>query len=266
MMIISGENHIEIISPLQSHTFLESWYELSDESHFWFQWRLKALMQQLDDLNFPIHQKLKVLDVGCGTGVVRSQIEAVTAWEVDATDLDYNALRHAKPGRGRIMYYDILERKVELKESYDVVVLFDVLEHIEQTQPFIKALLHHLKVGGYLLINVPAMQSLYSRYDEAVGHIRRYNKITLRDELLSFPLIVRNVRYWGLANIPILLARKLWLALSPGQKAEEVIQQGMKPPGRLVNDAFLYLMRLEMMLTNRPLLGSSVLMMGEKGR
>jgi SAM-dependent methyltransferase len=265
-MTTSGGNLIEIISPLQQHTFLESWYELSDESHFWFQWRLAALMRQLCDLDFPVHEKLKALDVGCGTGVLRSQIEAVTAWEIDVTDLDYAALRQAKPGRGRILYYDILEERAEMREQYDIVILFDVLEHIEHTQPFIRALLSHLKPGGFLLVNVPALQSLYSRYDQVVGHVRRYSEKTLLDEFRDFTLSVRDIRYWGLANVPIILARKLWLAMKPRGETDVIIQNGFKPPNQLVNEAFLRLMRLEMNVIGRLWLGSSVLMVGEKSK
>ncbi len=263
---MSNENSIEIISPVQPHAFLESWYELTDESHFWFRGRLDALMRQLSDLKLPIDEKLKALDVGCGTGVLRSQIEAMTAWDVDATDLDYNALRQTKPGRGRIIYYDILEERVELKEKYDIILLFDVLEHIGQTQPFIKALLSHLKVGGHLLVNVPALQTLYSPYDEVQGHVKRYNRKTLIDEFRNFSLIVEDARYWGMINVPIILARKLWLALSSAKNTAEIMQRGFKPPGSQINDALQNLMRLEMKIMKRPPLGSSVLMVAEKKR
>src|ERR1051326_4693625 len=202
-MTVSTENQIEIISPLQSHAFLESWYDLSEESHLWFKWRLEALLDQLRALNIPLDERLKVLDVSCGTGILRSQLEAATSLVIDATDLDYKALGRVKPGRGRTLYYDILEERAGLKESYDIVLLFDVLEHIEQTQPFIKSLLFHLKVGGLLIVNVPALQFLYSRYDEIAGHVRRYNTETLRDELPRFALTVRDIRYWGLINIPL---------------------------------------------------------------
>lgn len=258
------ENQIEIISPLQSHAFLESWYDLSDESHFWFKWRFAALLRQFHDLNFPLREKLKVLDVGCGTGVLRSQLEAATAWTVDATDLDYNALRRMKPGRGRTLYYDIFGENPKLKESYDAVLLFDVLEHIEQTQPFVKALLSHLKVGGFLLVNVPALQFLHSRYDDIAGHVRRYDLETLQDELRGFNMAIIDVRYWGLANVPLLLLRKLWLSLSPDRKNEEIIQQGFDPPSPWVNKLLLRIMKSELKLTSRPSLGSSVLMIGQK--
>lgn len=261
---MSGENSIEFLSPLQPYAFMESWYDLSDASHFWFQGRLAALQQQLKDLHFPTQKNLKVLDVGCGTGVLRAQLEAMTAWEVDATDLDYNALQHAKPGRGRILYYDILETKADLHEHYDVVMLFDVLEHIDATQPFIAALLQHIKPGGHLIVNVPALQWLYSRYDQVQGHVRRYNPTTLAQEFQAFPLQIKDTRYWGLVNVPLIWARKLWLAMARGQSNEEIFQQGFKPPSPSVNEALLRLMRLELSLMKRPFLGSSVLLVGEK--
>lgn len=263
---MTGETPIEILSPLQSYSFMESWYELSDETHFWFQWRIAALMSQLQELKFPVAENLRALDVGCGTAVLRSQLEDRTGWVVDAADVDYNALRHAKPGRGRLLYYDITDRKPEMHEFYDVIVLFDVLEHIENTKPFIEALLYHLKPGGHLLVNVPALQPLYSVYDKVQGHCRRYNKESLASEFKDFPMEIKQVSYWGLANVPIILARKLWLALTPEQNPEQLFQQGFKPPGTILNQALLRLMKIEMGLLNHPWLGSSVLMTCRKAQ
>ena len=225
--------------------------------------RLAATAQGFE---FPYAEKIE--SVGCGLwyGCVAFQLEAVTVWDVDATDLDYHALQHAKPGRGRILYYDILEAKTELREHYDVVLLFDVLEHLESTQPFIKALLQHIKVGGHLIVNVPALQWLYSRYDQVQGHVRRYNQTTLAQEFQPFPLAIQDTRYWGLTNVPIIGVRKLWLGLARGQSNEEIFQQGFKPPNHSVNEALLRLMRLELSVIKRPWLGSSVLMIGEKTR
>ncbi len=120
----------------------------------------------------------------CAAAACRSSGRcAPSTWTVDLGELDATALRHSRPGRGRTLHYDVTERRAELAGAYDVIVLFDVLEHIEHTAPFIDALLWHLKAGGHLLINVPALPRAQSRYDEAAGHVRRYTRATLPAEL-----------------------------------------------------------------------------------
>lgn len=256
---------IEIITPLQTHEFLDSWYELSDEKHFWFVWRLRAFLQQLKDLKIPTNSSLKVLDVGCGAGILKKQLEAATDWSVDATDLDYSALQKIENGRGQVFYYDVTTKYDEFKEKYDAILLFDVLEHIEITPPFIESLLFHLKKDGFLFINVPALQTLYSKYDEVAGHFRRYNTNDLPKEFTGFSLKAKDIRFWGLINVPLLFLRKQILSLFGKNKSEEkIIQQGFKPPNPLSNKILLELMKIETQLLKSPPFGSSVLMVLQK--
>jgi 2-polyprenyl-3-methyl-5-hydroxy-6-metoxy-1,4-benzoquinol methylase len=137
--------HVEMISNIREFSFVEGWYELTADSHFWFQWRLAALLKQLMRLEIPLTEPFKVLEVGGGTGVLRSQLERSTQWCVDMIDLDLSALVHAQPGGGRIMYYDICEEREPFVEAYDMVMLFDVLEHIPNTQPFLSSVIRHIK-------------------------------------------------------------------------------------------------------------------------
>jgi SAM-dependent methyltransferase len=257
--------HVEIVTPVQSHEFLDSWYELSDASHFWFKWRAKAFIRQLADLDIPLDQEWNVLDVGCGVGVLRKQLEIETKWNVSATDLDYGALQQAGEGRGTVMYYDITEKRPEFEKKYDAILLFDVLEHIEDTAPFIEALLFHLKKDGFLFVNVPAMQSLFSKYDEIAGHFRRYDTKDLPFEFSKFPIDTKDVRFWGLANVPILFLRKQFLSFFGKNKSDEqIIQDGFKPPNELINKLFVSIMNVETFLLKKPFLGSSVLWTGQK--
>ena len=216
---------VEIISDLQSYSFVRSFFELSDESHFWFEWRFHALLQQLKDAHAPLERKLKALDVGCGVGILKKQIESATPWDVDCADIDYYALQQIAEGRGRTMYYDILEKRQNFREAYDVVTAFDVIEHIQDTKPFIEAMLAHLKPGGVLSINVPALQFLYSRYDEVQGHVKRYDKRSLERVLSGFKLSLLSMRYWGAANVPLLLFRKLLLNRNRSGSADDILQR-----------------------------------------
>jgi SAM-dependent methyltransferase len=253
-------SHVEVITPLQNKPFMESWYELSDESHFWFRWRIRAFLAQLRDLNIPTEKYWNVLDVGCGTGVVRNQVEAETNWSIDATDLDFNALELSRPGRGRTYYYDINERHESMKEQYDAILLFDVIEHVEHTHAFVESLLFHLKTDGYIFINVPAGNYLFSRYDEVQGHFRRYTKPSLLREFEGFPTDVLDVRYWGMSNIPLAALRKVWLqAFAKGRSDEEIFKSGFKPPNSLVNKILAGVMQIESTVIPRPSIGTSLL-------
>lgn len=257
--------HVEIITPPQEYRFVEGFSELSSETHFWFQWRFRAFLQQCLDIGLDTETPMKVLDVGSGVGTLRTQIEDATKWTVDITDVDHASLQLSLAGRGRTFYYDILEKRADFAGKYDVIMLFDVLEHIEETRPFIEALLFHLKEGGYLFVNVPALSVLFSRFDEVQGHYRRYTVNSLKQEFKSSPLDILDTRYWGLGNVPFLLLRRFLLqAFSKNKTNEEIFREGFAPASGLVNGAFLSMMRLETKLTSRPPLGSSVLMAARK--
>jgi len=254
----------EMVSEIREYSFADGWYEIASESHFWFQWRLIVTLKQVERLGISRGAKLKVLDVGCGTGVLRNQIEGVTNWIVDGADIDITALSQAKPGCGKLMYYDIHDEREDFLEEYDVVILFDVLEHISDTQPFIRSLLRHLKPQGVLLLNVPAWQALYSRYDEVVGHVRRYNRSTLAAEFKGSDLRIDDMCYWGLTMAPLLAMRKLVLKTLTKHPTPEQIRRGFDPPGAMAHRLLKSVMRVETFLFDKPPLGSSLLLAGRK--
>jgi SAM-dependent methyltransferase len=241
--------------------FPSEWDSLTAPDHFWFQWRLRAALAQVRAAGIPGDRPLRVLEIGSGTGVLRDQIEGATSWVVDMADLRLAALESARPGRGRRLYYDVSDLHPDLVDSYDVVVLFDVLEHVAQTGPFVASVVRHLKPGGHLLVNVPAIQGLYSDYDRAAGHVRRYDRRRLEAEFDGTGLVVRATCYWGLSLVPLLLARKLLVQPS---RVASVIRAGFVPPGPLAHKALQALMGIETRLFRRPFVGSSLLLVGAR--
>lgn len=59
---------------------------------------------------------------------------------------------------------------------FDSIVFIHVLEHIENDSAALNHAYDLLKPGGCILIEVPALQCLYSQHDNMLGHFRRYTK------------------------------------------------------------------------------------------
>lgn len=256
---------IEIISTSRSSSFEEDWYDIATDDHFWLQWRLRASLGQIRALNIPLGAPLHALDVGCGRGVLRTQFEAATRWTVDSADLNRHALLNSVSGRGRTLYYDVLEEKQGLAAAYDIVLLYDVLEHIEDPKPFLRATVHHIKPGGWIFINVPALESFRSKFDQVVGHCRRYDTITLPRELEGMDIKVIDQRYWGMTMLPMLFLRKQLLKAKDVRKdRKSILEDGFRPPSAAVHSALRALMRLETSLIHRPPLGTSLLLAGRR--
>ena len=121
----------------------------------------------------------------------------------DGADLNIEALKRCSGGLERVLYYDILEKRQEFRDRYDVAILFDVIEHIEPTRPFLEAVLFHLKPGGIVLVNVPALMTLFSVYDKVAGHYRRYiGRCWPRVRDLDATVV--DQVYWGFSMVPLL--------------------------------------------------------------
>ena len=61
-------------------------------------------------------------------------------------------------------------------KKFDTIIYLDVIEHIKNEKNEFNKAYNSLKKGGYLIINVPAFNHLYSKFDKDVGHFKRYNK------------------------------------------------------------------------------------------
>ena len=253
---VPGAPTIEFLSPVSEISFPVEFYEIGDDTHFWMQWRLAVALRLVEASGLALDRPLRALDIGGGAGRFRNQIEGATQWRVDMTDLNLPALRMARPARGRTLYYDVTQADRPLLGAYDAAFLFDVIEHVESPGPLLRAAVEHLRPDGHLFLNVPALQALYSAYDVAQGHTRRYSTGSLAAELASLPCRLEAVFYWGLGLVPLLGLRRLLLRRTPGPST---YRAGFQPPSPVANLALRALMRVELALLRRPPLGTSVM-------
>lgn len=218
----------------------QHWFEIASMEHFWVRRRF-AVLQRLAEKR--IWAARELAEVGCGHGLLQTQVEDAYGKDVSGFDLNESALKQNVSGRSKLYCYDIFQRDAALRERFDLIFLFDVLEHISDESAFLQALLFHLSPFGSLLVNVPAGQWAFSAYDDAAGHVRRYSVTTLQIVMAANGLALKEWTYWGLPLVPSLLARKLWLMGKRDEK--EIISAGFDSRSFVVNTMMGLLSGLE---------------------
>ncbi len=254
---MNTKQKITFLSPPSDCFMANEWYEFATSDHFWIKWRFEALRRIIPkDYIWG-----RTLEIGCGTGVVREQIEKYYNCTVTGCDLNLKALQMANGYTGPMYFYNIHQRHEDFRESFSTILLMDVLEHIEEPVTFLESVSFHLKPGGRLIINVPALQCLYSQYDKVGGHIRRYNIPSLKNELYLTGFSLESAAYWSLSLIPLLMIRKYILCF---YRKDQIIKIGFQPVSPLIDFILRSLMRIEYLIFSKPPIGTSLIAVARK--
>jgi SAM-dependent methyltransferase len=249
----SGElRKIEYLSPAAEVSMSDGYFQIAGTDHFWVRRRFHVLQHLAEDI---VSGAAEIAEAGCGHGLLQRQIEDGYGKEVTGFDLNEYALKHNVSRISRVCCYDIHQRAEELRGKFDLILLFDVLEHIKDEDRFLHALLFHLAPQGKLILNVPAGQWAFSAYDVAAGHIRRYSIGTLRKTARRTGLGVKRWSYWGLPLAPALMARKLLVAMKENES--EIYNAGFDSRTPWINRALGALSRFEWI--PQKLLGTSLM-------
>jgi Methyltransferase domain len=199
---------VEYLSRPAPVNMTDGYFELASLDHFWVRRRLKVFRSLAGPL---VENAREMAEVGCGHGIVQRQIEEAYGRAVTGFDLNENGLKQNLSRFSRVCCYDVFQRDVAFKGRFDLIFLWDVLEHIAREDEFLQTLFFHLSPGGSLVVNVPAGQWAFSGYDRAAGHVRRYSARSLLERAKRNGLQAACWTYWGLPLLPALLARKVLL-------------------------------------------------------
>jgi 2-polyprenyl-3-methyl-5-hydroxy-6-metoxy-1,4-benzoquinol methylase len=106
----------------------------------------------------------KILEIGCGRGYF---LQKLLEKQTDSIGLDFNedAIEEGKKMGVTILNQTIEEHAQKHPESYDTVCAFQLFEHVNEVQDFLKSTVKCLKKGGLLAIGVPNNDSYYFKND-----------------------------------------------------------------------------------------------------
>lgn len=224
-------------------------YEL-EETYWWYAARRGVILDRVCSLlaNRSGGERSRILEYGCGTGITLASL-APTA-DVYGMDMSEKALDYCrKRGLANLHRIDTsspLERGNPFGESFDVILLVDVLEHVEDEQALLLALRSWLKPDGALLVTAPAFQFLWSGEDFVSNHLRRYAKSRLRRVIQRAGFAIVRDTYFNFFLFPIQAGVIL---LNRFFHPRSMTQTNLISPPRIVNSLLTRIMSAE-----RPLL------------
>jgi SAM-dependent methyltransferase len=175
------------------------WFDIATPDHFWIRRRFEVMRRLADSC---IRSAQRTAEIGCGNGLLQRDFEDHYSISVAGFELNELALKKNVSRTSPLYCYDIHHRQPRFQACFDLLLLFDVLEHIEDESRFLQSVKFHLADCGTLLINVPAHEFFRSDYDRAAGHIRRYSANRLQTVLEENGFRIKACTYWGCRSFP----------------------------------------------------------------
>ena len=182
----------------------------AEERHFWFVARNRMISRVVRRCLGELPAGSRVLELGCGNGnVLQVLIDAASAARVTGMDLFIDGLHFARRRVGCGLVQGDLHTP-PFREAFSLVGMFDVLEHMPDDHLVLTDLRKMLADDGRLVITVPAYPSLWSYFDVAAKHARRYTQESLRAVLEATGYEVQQMSYFMALSFPLVwLTRRL---------------------------------------------------------
>lgn len=200
-----------------------------EDRHWWFRARRRIIAGELGKLRLP--REAQLLEAGCGSGGNLSMLSgfgAVYGFEPDAEQRRLARERHV----GQVEDGSLPNGIPFGTKRFDVVVMLDVLEHLEDDLGGLRALVPRIAPGGYFFATVPAIKALWSAHDASHHHYRRYSQRDLEQLLRSAGLSVIGVSHFNTFLFPLFVAERLWTKVARPSRSP-----GLMIPGPRINSA-----------------------------
>ncbi|MDI6780708.1 MAG: class I SAM-dependent methyltransferase [bacterium] len=174
-------------------------YSYSEKHHWWHRARRHIILTLLSKYVPEGHQD--ILDIGCGPGETMSYLERFG--RVMGMDVSNDAVRFCK-GRGHKYILCASAENLPIRdESFSLITMLDVLEHIEDDEKTLHELVRICKPNGVIVLTTPAYQFLWGDIDEICRHKRRYTASELCTKLKATGLHIEKVSYMNALLLPV---------------------------------------------------------------
>jgi|ERR1700674_1364723 SAM-dependent methyltransferase len=231
-------------------------YRALYERHWWWRAREEMLVDELRE-RLPQKWGLSILDVGCGDALFFGRMRQFG--DVEGVESDPGLVDPDGPNRARIIVAPF-DARFQPGKKYDLILMLDVLEHLDVPEEALRHGLSLLKPSGMVVVTVPAFKMLWTHHDCLNNHRTRYTKD-------SFSVVAK------FAGMQVLASRYFFTWLSAAKLATRM-KEALLPsrpripriPPPLINGLLYRISRVEEKLFGKLQLpiGSSLLVVGTR--
>jgi len=220
----------------------------AEDHHFWFQARNTIVAAAVERATRLLPKAYRILEIGCGTGNVLRVLENnAGSSNVIGIDLFSGGFRYARQRtRCSLVQADMYLPPFNI--SFDVVAMFDVIEHLADDVAALCQAHKLLKTGGKLLITVPAHMNLWSYADDFAGHYRRYERTDLSRLLGTAGFTIDYVTQFMALLLPFIWVKRRLLMHIRGKdrtkEAGELFASELRPVP-ILNDILRWILEKE---------------------
>jgi len=175
-----------------------------ENKHWWHDHKRKLIHQMINKFA----EKGKVLDIGAGTGKILSELK-IKDWEIEGIDGEKEAVKWSQKRGIKIQQADIEKKLGFNKNSFELILVLDVIEHLNNDRQVLKEINRVLKPRGIAIITVPAYQWLFNYWDKMLGHKRRYSRKSLKNIINLDMFKIEHLGYSSMFIFPVAIAVRL---------------------------------------------------------
>ena len=192
-----------------------------EDTHWWYRERRHLLARALDGL-----RPGDALDIGAAGGG-NTRVLRERGWRPVALEYGPEGAEVAHE-RGLLTLRADATRLPIDDAALDLVVAFDILEHIEDDELAVREVARILRPEGTFLVAVPADPRLWSAHDVAVDHVRRYTRETLSSVLHRGGFEVVDMTSWNVLLRPVVALRRKKASGSDLDDLHPVVNSGLR--------------------------------------
>jgi SAM-dependent methyltransferase len=151
----------------------------------------------------------RVLDAGCGTGGLLGRLRAARpGWTLTGLDFSPLACELARERTGGEVVQGSIAALPFADAQFDAITSCDVVCQVADPALAVREFHRSLRLGGFVVLNMPAYRWMYSYHDTATGNLRRYSRGEVNALLRGAGFRIVRSTYWNTLLFPLAVLRR----------------------------------------------------------